>query len=602
MFVLPHYLQGDSSSTVASVALVTELLKGLAVNEVSQQITNFSVREAALHDRLKNHDFHRVLGLAVVASLAEVITENEDKWLSKLIRKIKKQPSSRDAILKRALLIWTSEPDLDYTNRLTAAQIQASSTNDVVQIDHDEAVEMYQHLLETKETELASKAAKKLAKNLSRDFEVLLRTDSAAMNGFVIALLKIHGDKTDQLLTPQPIFKPREDSYSSNESSVRDLQFERRVSKFRHAANQVRTPSAETLMSYSALSTASPLSQLLSAINNPAKFRVILLTGDAGTGKSRLALEACLECEGFHSGYLERWPETFSVFRVPTVIVIDSVTSNRINGGCVDDWIQTNLHRFLNSEQPVRLVLIDRKKESFYNERLKLLKDFDRLDPHIYQMHLEANRPLFEVIFLDELKRMNVELADYRNVAKSLSEKFGPDAKPLYAMLAAQAVKEHPVDSRHWSLEAIFEGLYRHQVENWKRAGVSELDLDYLTVATMIGAYPTTEPVSALSAWSSRNRQDVLHALLDLSENKAIEISPIKPDLLGEWFVHLRLMNKLCVEDSMDHEERKKRIFEIIDGFPEEPLFEFFARYLSDIPVSHTDPLWLHLKPKVMQR
>jgi hypothetical protein len=104
------------------------------------------------------------------------------------------------------------------------------------------------------------------------------------------------------------------------------------------------------------------LSQLKEFINSPSRFSWHLLMGAGGTGKSRLALELCRECDSeWHAGFLNRAKQDFdwSRFRPSrkTLVVIDYVASRAAR---ISEIILTLSRSAKHYAHPVRVLLVER--------------------------------------------------------------------------------------------------------------------------------------------------------------------------------------------------------------------------------------------------
>jgi hypothetical protein len=91
------------------------------------------------------------------------------------------------------------------------------------------------------------------------------------------------------------------------------------------------------------------------------------MTGDAGSGKSRLALELCRQVDGeWHAGFLSRTEKQFNwshfLPRRKSLIVIDYVASRAAEVG----EIVLTLARASSFTKPVRILLVEREKSSWW--------------------------------------------------------------------------------------------------------------------------------------------------------------------------------------------------------------------------------------------
>lgn len=107
---------------------------------------------------------------------------------------------------------------------------------------------------------------------------------------------------------------------------------------------------------------------LLEFLNSESKFSWLLVTGHAGSGKSRLALELCRQVgEGWHAGFLSRTEANFKWSQFSpsrkSLIVIDYVASRAAEVG---EIVLTLSRASSTFTMPVRLLLIEREKSSWW--------------------------------------------------------------------------------------------------------------------------------------------------------------------------------------------------------------------------------------------
>ena len=103
-------------------------------------------------------------------------------------------------------------------------------------------------------------------------------------------------------------------------------------------------------------------------LDSAPKFSWWLVTGAAGSGKSRLALELCRDAEPeWHAGFLSRTEKNFkwSQFRPSrkTLIVIDYVVSRAAEVG---EAVLTLSRLSSSFTKPVRVLLVERGKDSWW--------------------------------------------------------------------------------------------------------------------------------------------------------------------------------------------------------------------------------------------
>lgn len=193
---------------------------------------------------------------------------------------------------------------------------------------------------------------------------------------------------------------------------------------------------------------------LLEFLNSESKFSWLLMTGDAGSGKSRLALELCRQVEGeWHAGFLTgtekdfKW-SNFSPLR-KSLIVIDYVASRAVEVG----EIVLTLSRASSSfTRPVRILLVEREKSSWWatfsredsqSESAEIIacQFGDPLD--LPGMSLEAILKIAKEVVDSRKGKWNEEVA-----GEFLSEMFRYDrrCRPLFAMIVALYLEALEID------------------------------------------------------------------------------------------------------------------------------------------------------------
>jgi tetratricopeptide (TPR) repeat protein len=139
--------------------------------------------------------------------------------------------------------------------------------------------------------------------------------------------------------------------------------------------------------------------------------------------------------------------------------------------------------------------------------------------------------------------------------ALSLYREIDPQGRPLLATAAAEAIV-HGKDIeriRHWSAANLVEAIVEREFAAWRAAGIDEAHVNLVTYATIRNGCP--KPFCELLASQGMNvpspaaRNDRwLHQMLSFGARRGMdEISPIVPDMLGEWFVLERLAGRLDI-------------------------------------------------------
>jgi tetratricopeptide (TPR) repeat protein len=192
--------------------------------------------------------------------------------------------------------------------------------------------------------------------------------------------------------------------------------------------------------------------RLLEFLNSESKFSWLMLTGDAGSGKSRLALELCRQVDGeWHVGFLSRTETDFKWSRFSpsrnSLIVIDYVASRAVEVG----QIVLTLSRASSSfTKPVRILLVEREKSSWWTT-------FSREDSQ------SESAEIIECQYGDPLELPGMSLEAILQIAKEVvdSRKGTWDAEVAREFL----LRMYSYDRRGRPLFAMIVALYLEAVE-----------------------------------------------------------------------------------------------------------------------------------------
>jgi PPR repeat len=295
------------------------------------------------------------------------------------------------------------------------------------------------------------------------------------------------------------------------------------------------------------------LAQLNGFLNGyrESNFAWMLMQGEGGVGKSRLAFELCLAWQSdWHTGFLfsgsippdwSRWQP-----RLPTLIVVDYATNDtealtKLLLGLANRNADQKLRR------PVRVLLLERPNQE---DRLKLafaagsqgialnlarsadlaLTTIDEPWAIIHSFCTIANRPL----------------PDKANALKKFSE-IDPQRRPLLAMMLADALTQDML-LEIISRDTLFDWIIDRERKNfWLPAAKrDESKLKkaerLVALATMMGGLTRAALTDALEkdrplpAWDSDEFAEVFRAISGY-DTQHDEIEPLEPDLIGEYFV-----------------------------------------------------------------
>ena len=185
--------------------------------------------------------------------------------------------------------------------------------------------------------------------------------------------------------------------------------------------------------------------RLAEFLDSAPKFSWWMVTGDAGSGKSRLALELCHQADTeWHAGFLTRTEKDFkwSQFRPSrkTLIVIDYVASRAAEVG---EAVLTLSRAATHFAKPVRLLLVERDKGSWWStfSREESMSESAEIVACLHdepfglpELPAEAILLLAEEVILARKGTWNVEFA--REFLTRLLD-YDSQGRPLFAMIVA---------------------------------------------------------------------------------------------------------------------------------------------------------------------
>ncbi len=304
----------------------------------------------------------------------------------------------------------------------------------------------------------------------------------------------------------------------------------------------------------------------------------LLACGPGGAGKSRSALELCLEFEPiWRVGFLSESaldsfdPNLWRNWRPdePTLIVVDYVARYPAAVGTI---LRTLQHAKL--AYPVRLLLLERDAPSGWAEtswgRDLLGSGGDELDAkeaasttmardergHRVPLTVGAlpSESLWAVIcdLLDQLHTPRPSRADALRLLAQVDE----EARPLFAVMLAHFLAERPdAASTSFSRETLLRFILDRERQRWARLHADKPEyLNLLCLATLCGGLrraaqndPLAYPALAGLLPAPAQFDAQVYALLCGADARH-ELPPLEPDILGELFVLERLRTEDAVK------------------------------------------------------
>ena len=220
------------------------------------------------------------------------------------------------------------------------------------------------------------------------------------------------------------------------------------------------------------------------------KFLWWAITGNGGTGKSRLALELCYELDGqgWYTGFLTN-PKEIDVLSDwkpmrPTLIVVDyTYEKSKKLGECINNYMYENSKQW---DFPVRILFLERYAKS------EALKQFCLPDPDIINDNLlydnstndDKSRFLklgslsdeaIDSITTEVFKREKDEdpSKGVLGTIKTFLKERVHENNPLYTMILAEACTRNE-KVQEWDIEKLFDRHLGHTRKIWLKAGIDE--------------------------------------------------------------------------------------------------------------------------------
>ncbi len=291
-------------------------------------------------------------------------------------------------------------------------------------------------------------------------------------------------------------------------------------------------------------------------LNSSAPFSWWLLSGPAGSGKSRIALELCRRAQpmwivGFLSrlNVFDRWTEYRPA--MPALIVVDYVAGR---AAAVSEMVLRLGRSISNRSKAVRVLLVERE------ENRPWLTTFLREDSHSESVEiasLQYGEPLrLDGLDTDALHAMAADVASALEATWSAERQEAFDerlaaldasGRPLFAMLAAVDVISDGKD--RVSGEAIITAILSRERARWRQIAKTETGArkmeNLIVFATLLGgigprqdgfSFLAQTPVSPLLPEMDLFDDTAFSELVGASADGQL-LAGLQPDILGERFV-----------------------------------------------------------------
>ncbi len=296
-------------------------------------------------------------------------------------------------------------------------------------------------------------------------------------------------------------------------------------------------------------------------MKSSAKVSLFVLYGPGGMGKTRLLIKMVEYAKsiGWIAGFLQDKDQSeiiegFKQLSRKTFIVVDYAASHPYLGTLLVKLLMDHY----NGKFPLRIMLLERRA-GYWVESLK--KKISNMDVELYGVErisetLPDNHTRTE-LFAEALNAFQV----FRK--KEISMLHAPKlydkifSRVLYIHMAALAsLDNHEAESgKFWSNEKLITEILKHERSAWlhynKREGeINEDKLErfvrrcdrVMTIATLRNGV-LLDDVSEKFGLNKSEYEDVFDYLGKIypslkSSKQQIEISPLEPDVLGEWLVY----------------------------------------------------------------
>jgi hypothetical protein len=312
------------------------------------------------------------------------------------------------------------------------------------------------------------------------------------------------------------------------------------------------------------LGRAAEINALMAFAGDARNFSWWLLVGSGGSGKTRLARQLCLALHkcGWRAGFLPRdWTkdgrnlDAWTPSR-PTFVVVDYVNRNSEE---VASLAAALARRNRSMPWPVRMLLLERVADEQI-DRGFLKQDEELLLGAAYAKTHRTIAPLVLPRLTDDDVWDLVEVTTWSDRPARLEisrEEFfrrlhqlDRDARPLVAMILADALVTRPETNALGSLEDVLTGLLdRDRRDFWppqmaaagQPLGRPEADAA-IALATAIGGYRKDhEPIVMSHGGPSFSAQLIELCAAAVGRplfvgNEPAQLAPLEPDLIGEFF------------------------------------------------------------------
>ncbi len=304
-------------------------------------------------------------------------------------------------------------------------------------------------------------------------------------------------------------------------------------------------------------------------IDSDAGFTWWAITGEAGSGKSRLALELMLSSleRGWKGGFWaidDRFDDW--LYWNPsgdTLMIVDYVVERFAS---IQEMLAmlARANNRANSQHQLRVLLLERKSSDLW---WQLLTAGESNTDQIVLNSLYDPQPLklrtldFESVGqILQLKLPSIVDEVRNRLARVFLQSIDRQGRPLFAAMFADAHRTNPdaLQVPRWSHIDLTSTVLRKEASRWQSVGARHEDINLLAFATITGSVRFQDLESdALKllvvngklppTWNDQT-MEALAALGEEWDPNSPRITAIQPDFLGEYFVLQRLSGQLRLD------------------------------------------------------
>lgn len=303
------------------------------------------------------------------------------------------------------------------------------------------------------------------------------------------------------------------------------------------------------------------MNALRTFVDASSKLSMLLMTGQGGVGKSRLAFELCNEyrSKGYDAGFLAKHHADIAADwspERPTLIVID-YAAERIKQICQIISLYEYSHGW---RYPVKVLLIERDEEllnsylmrdkAFDAELFDCIKFFNNSSLSINPLHKSDLLKIMRQVL--NQNRYEKPISD--DMLWRLFNKVDPKKRTIFAAYLAEAISSEDIGLNECSAEGVLDRIYKKEMNRWKELTKNNYDciqhINLMYLATLNGGclksvFDDHGASTLLPGYS----HELYASLVSACPEKNGVIYPIEPDIFGEYFL-LKLYDEMSTKQN----------------------------------------------------